>query len=286
VLFEARERRIKPGRDDKVLTAWNGLMLRSFAEAARILQREDYREVAIRNAEFLLTQMYRDGRLLRTHRAGESKLNAYLEDYAYLADGLLALYEATFDPRWFVEARSIVETMIEQFWDDEGGAFYFTGRDHEELISRTKDVYDNATPSGNSVAVSVLLRMALFTEEGRYRQLAEKTLRLLLGVVQRAPSAFGHLLCAFDLALASPFEIAIIGNADEPETTALVNIVFGRYLPNRIVASASTVDDEARNVVRLLEGRVQVDGKPTAYVCFNHRCEAPTTDPAALDGQL
>jgi len=286
VLFEARERRIKPGRDDKVLTAWNGLMLRTFAEAARILKRDDYRDIAIRNAEFLLTQMYRDGRLLRTHRAGESKLNAYLEDYAYLADGLLALYEATFDLRWFVEARSLVETMIDQFWDDEGGAFFFTGRDHEELISRTKDIYDNATPAGNSVAVSVLLRLALFTEEGRYRELAERTLRLLLSAVQRAPSAFGHLLCAFDLALASPFEIAIIGNADEPGTAALLDIVFSRYLPNKVVASASAADDESRNAIRLLEGRVQVDGQATAYVCFNHRCEAPTTDPAALAEQL
>ena len=285
VLFEAREHRIKPGRDEKVLTAWNGLMLRSFAEATRVLKRDDYREVAIKNAEFLLAHMHRDGRLLRTHRAGESKLNAYLEDYAYLADGLLSLYEATFDVRWFVEARNLVETMIEQFWDDEGGGFYFTGRDHEELISRTKDVYDNATPSGNSVAVSVLLRLVLFTEEQRYRQLAERTLRLLLGVVQRAPSAFGHLLCAFDLALASPFEIAIIGAAGEPATAALVDIVFTRYLPNRIVASASASDDTARNI-RLLEGRAEVEGKPTAYVCFNHRCEAPTTDPAGLAEQL
>ena len=137
VLYAAREKRIKPGRDEKILTAWNGLMLRSFAEASRVLRRGDYAAVAVGNAEFLLANMRRDGKLLRTFKDGESKLNAYLEDYAYVADGFLALYEATFDERWYREAVELTETMIDQFWDDDRSGFFFTAREHESLISRT-----------------------------------------------------------------------------------------------------------------------------------------------------
>ncbi|MEP7274491.1 MAG: thioredoxin domain-containing protein, partial [Acidobacteriota bacterium] len=215
ILFAAREERIKPARDEKILTAWNGLMMRSFAEASQVLGRADYREIAVRNAEFLLGNLRRDGRLLRTHKDGESKLNGYLEDYAYLADGLLSLYEATFDSRWFIEARALVETMIDQFWDEENAGFYFTGKDHENLISRTKDYYDNAIPAGNSVAIHVLLRLSMFTSEMRYREMAERSLRQLKDVVLRAPSAFGHLLCAFDLLLGSALEITVIGERGE-----------------------------------------------------------------------
>jgi uncharacterized protein YyaL (SSP411 family) len=286
VLFEERERRVKPHRDEKMLAAWNGLMLRSFAEAARVLDRQDYLEVAIRNADFLLTHLSRDGRLLRTHKNSESKLNAYLEDYAYVSDGLLALYEATFDPRWFEEARKLVETMIAQFWDAESGGFFFTSADHEPLITRTKDFYDNAMPAGNSVATHVLLRLSLLTGEGRYRRMAEVILRLMKTIVMRAPSAFGHLLCALDLYLASPYEVAIVGDPHSEETKALVDTVFKLYLPNKVVAFASPGDDAVRQKIKLLENRNQIDGKPTAYVCRNFYCEAPVTEPGQLNTQL
>src|SRR5262249_31196417 len=209
ILFEAREHRIKPHRDEKILTAWNGLMLRSFAEAARVLGRKEYLRTAIENANFLLRNMKRDGRLLRTHNNGESKLNAYHEDYAYLIDGLLALYEATFDAKWLDEAETLTETMITQFWDEESGGFYFTGTDHEALITRTKDFYDNAIPAGNSVAAHFLIRLSLLTGEDRFRRLAQQILKLMKSSLMRAPSAFGHLLCALDLYLASPYEIAL-----------------------------------------------------------------------------
>jgi len=286
VLFEAREKRIKPARDEKILTAWNGLMLRSFAEAARGLNRDDYRGVAVKNADFLLTHLRRDGRLLRTHKDGESKLNGYLEDYAFLSDGLLALYEATFDLRWFGEAHALAETMIAQFWDEERGGFFFTSQDHEALISRTKDFYDNATPSGNSVAAHVLLRLALFTGEERYRRLAERTLKLLRDAMLRAPSAFGHLLCALDFYLSSPHEVAIIGGHAAADTAALVSTTFGRYLPNKVVASAAPGEETAAQTIKLLEGRGQIDNQATAYVCHNYSCEAPVTDPAQLSAQL
>jgi uncharacterized protein len=272
-LFEAREKRIKPGRDEKILTAWNGLMLRSFAEAARVLGREDYAAVAVSNAEFLLSSLRRDGKLLRTYKDGESKLNAYLEDYAYLADGLLALYEATFDERWFREAVGLTETMIEQFWDEEGAGFYFTAKEHEALISRTKDIYDNAIPAGNSVAIDVLLRLAMVTGEERYRELGVRSLRQLKGVAPRAPSGFGHLLCAFDQLLGSSIEVAILGAKDALETRSLVDTVFSRYQPNRVVAGG----EGGPSGVPLLEGRTTVGGKSAAYVCVNFRCDAPVT---------
>jgi uncharacterized protein len=287
ILFQAREQRIKPGRDEKMLTAWNGLMLRSFAEAAQVLNRSDYLEVATRNAEFVLSTLKRDGRLLRTHKDGASKLNAYQEDYAYLIDGLLALYEASFDVRWFAEARALAETMIEQFWDADQGGFFFTSADHESLISRTKDFYDNATPSGNAVAAHVLLRLALFTGEARYREITEQVLRLTQHDLQRMPNGFGHMLCALDLYLAEPYEIALIGSWEEAETAEMLAAIFQRYLPNKVVALAMPQEVEAvAAVIPLLAGRKQVEGRTTAYVCRNFTCAAPVTEAAKLSPQL
>src|SRR5262245_37033389 len=267
ILLEAREKRIKPHRDEKMLTSWNALMLRSFAEGARVLDRQDYLQVAISNADFLLSHSKQGGRLLRTHRDGKSKLNGYLEDYAYLIHGLLSLYEATFDLRWFEEALGLAETMIEQFWDEEAEGFFFTSKDHETLITRTKDLYDNATPSGNSVAAHVLLRLSLFTGEENYRKKAEIILKLMKPAMARAPGAFGHLLCALDLFLASPYEIALIGYSK-----ALTDTVFKRYLPNKVVALASPDDVESPKKIKLLENRSQIGGIATAYVCRNFHC--------------
>lgn len=290
ILFEAREQRSKPARDEKILTAWNGLMLRSFAEAARILKRDDYRSVAVRNADFILARLQRDeggrSRLLRTHKDGESKLNGYLEDYAFLAEGLLALYEATFELRWFVAARALAETMIAEFHDEEKGGFYFTSNDHEQLITRTKDIMDNATPAGNSSAVQVLLRLALFTGEERFRQIAEHTLRVLKDSVMQIPGAFGHLLCALDFSLSSPHEIALTGRRAAAETEALIDTVFSHYLPNKVVALAEPGDANAAQVIPLLAARNQINGQPTAYVCHQFRCEAPVHEASALLAQL
>src|SRR5437667_1127364 len=172
-LFAIREGRVKPDRDEKILTSWNGLMLRSFAEAARYLKRADYLSVAMQNAEFLLRQLRQDGRLLRSYKDGKARFNGYLEDYVFLADGLLALYEASFEPRWFQEARNLVEQAIILFADEQHGGFFDTGSDHEVLISRPKDIMDNATPSGNSVAMDVLLKLAALTGEVTYRQRAD-----------------------------------------------------------------------------------------------------------------
>jgi uncharacterized protein YyaL (SSP411 family) len=284
VLFEAREQRVKPGRDEKVLTAWNGMMLRAFAEAAVALANEGYLQIAIRNAEFVASELASGGRLLRTWKDGRAKLNGYLEDHACYADGLVALYEATFDSRWLNEARAIVDVMLERFGDGERGGFFDTASDHEQLVTRPKDLFDNATPSGNSVAADVLLRLALLTGEDRYRQAADGVLAQLGAVPAEHPTGFARLLCALDFALGKPREIAIIGAAESEQTQALREVVFQRFLPNRVVAGAP--DATSAPAIPLLADRPMRGGVPTAYVCEGYVCQAPVTDPAALAAQL
>jgi len=282
-LFDAREARIKPARDEKVLAAWNGMMLRAFAEAAAALDRADYREVAVRNATFLTNEMVRDGRVLRSWKDGTAKLNGYLEDYANLADGLIATYEATFDARWIDRAREVVDVMIEQFTDDANGGFFDTGRDHEQLVSRPKDIFDNATPSGNAVAADALQRLALLTNEERYRQAAAGVLDTFGAVAAKHPTGFGRLLSAVDLALGEAKEIAIVGHPDAADTRALVRAVFERFVPNRVVAVGAPGDD---TTLPLLEGRGMREGRATAYVCQDYVCQAPVTAVAELVAQL
>ena len=285
-LFRLREKRVHPGRDEKILTAWNGMMLRSFAEAARHLERADYLQIAARNADFLLANLVRDGRLLRTYKDGRARLNGYLEDYAMLADGLLALYEADFQARWFAEARRLTDEAIALFADQQQGGFFDTGSDHEALISRPKEIMDNATPAGNSVAVDVLLRLAAFTGEDAYRERADEYLRSLADIIAQHPQAFGHLLGALDFSLSPVKEIAIIGDPAQPDTQSLLRVVNGRYLPNDVLACAPVGDQNAGQVVPLLADRPAKDGKATAYVCRHFACLAPVTTPAGLEQLL
>ncbi len=282
-LFQAREQRVKPGRDEKVLTSWNGLMLRSFAEAARYLKRKDYLEVASKNAGFLLRELRVAGRLLRTYKDGRARLKGYLEDYIFLADGLLALYEASFQARWFTEARSLVDEAIALFADERNGGFFDTGSDHEALISRPKDSMDNATPAGNSVAVDVLLRLAAFTGEEEYRQRADDYLRPVADVMAQHPQAFGHVLGALDFALSPVKEFAIIGNPSEAGTLSLLEVINGRYLPNSVLACADPAASAAVQAVPLLADRPLKEGKATAYVCQNFACLAPVNTAEELE---
>jgi uncharacterized protein YyaL (SSP411 family) len=291
VLFEAREGRVKPGRDDKVLTAWNGLMLRAFARGAVVLGREDYLGAAGRNATFVLERLRAPGpgwRLLRSFKDGQARFNAYLEDYAFYADGLLALYEATFDLRWFEAAQGLVETVVTQFADEEGGGFFDTSADHEALLTRPKDLYDNATPAGSSVAAEVLLRLATFTGDDAYRGRAEGLLSALSGAMAQHPGAFGRLLCALDFALGPVQEVAVVGAPEGEDTRALLAAVYGPYLPNRVVALRRPGEegDAAAARIPLLEGRAAIDGRATAYVCEHFACRLPVTSPEALRDQL
>jgi hypothetical protein len=285
-LFKAREHRVKPARDDKILTSWNGLMLSAFAEAGRVLERGDYLEVAGRNARFLLSTMRVDRRLLRTYTDGRAKLLGYLEDYSHLVDGLLRLYEATFDLAWFAEARTLADEMLSLFWDEEEGLFYDTGRDHESLIVRPRDITDGATPSGQSAAVDVLLRLAILSGEPVYHRTATRALSGAVAAMEQYAGAFGHLLGALDFSLDSPREIALIGRLHDPAMENLLRVVFARYLPNKVVAGAEPDDERAAELIPLLADRPAVDGRPTAYVCTNYTCQQPVTTPEELAGQL
>src|SRR5687767_14549733 len=285
-LFAAREQRIKPARDEKVLTAWNGLMLASFAEASVILGRSDYADAAKRNADFVLKHLQRDGLLLRTYKDGQAKLNAYLEDYAFLIDGLLTLFETAGDFRWFEEAVKLTETMIREFWDEQDGGFFYTGNSHEELIVCSKDFFDNATPSGNSVAAEVLLRLSVLTGNSDFERRATTILRLTSDTMRRYPSGFGRLLGALDFHLARPKELAVIGSAETGETQELLKEIWRPYLPNKVVAQAAPEDTSASSSILLLRDRPQLAGKATVYVCENYTCQQPTADVQELTTQL
>jgi uncharacterized protein YyaL (SSP411 family) len=288
LLLGVRERRVHPGLDDKVLSSWNGLMMGSFAEAASVLHREDYRRLAAANASFLLEELRSDGRLLRTYRDGRASLKGYLEDYSFVADGLLSLYEATFDHRWLDEARSLADSMIELFWDDGDSAFYDTGTDHEALILRPRDLFDNATPCGSSVAVDVLLRLSVLTGDSEYARRGAAALRSMQQYLGRAPMGMGHWLCALDFYLSTPKEIAIVGGRDDLSTQALLDVVYGRYMPNKVVAGRDSglFDERDRADMPLLQDRGMVGGRPTAYVCQNYVCQLPVTEPEALASRL
>ena len=261
-------------------------MLRSFALAARVLDREDYRDIAEKNAGFLLEKLHDDGRLRRSYKDGRARFNGYLEDYAMVADGLVALYEATFEARWLTAADSLCDAMFELFWDAESGTFYDTPADHEKLVTRPRDIYDNATPSGTSVAVDVLLKLALLLDRNDYRQRAEAVLENLSGGMEKLPGAFGRLLSALDFHLSRPREVAIIGDPGSPDTKALVDTVYTRYLPNKVVAGRRPEDEESAGLVPLLADRPTRDGKATAYVCEGYACQSPTTKPEELAHQL
>jgi uncharacterized protein YyaL (SSP411 family) len=275
-------------RDDKVLASWNGLMLRAFAEAGITLGREDYLQAASDNASFVLESMRSGDRLLRSYREGQAKVLGYLEDYAFVADGLLALYEATFEPRWLEESIKLAEGMIDLFWDESLGGFYDTASDHETLVTRPRDIFDNAQPSGGSVAAEVLLRLAVITGREDFNLKGAAPLRSLHDLMSRAPGGTAYWLGVLDFYVSTPKEIAIIGPREEAATRELVDAVFSRFLPNKVVVGAASEQGPGSSpgASPLLEDRGLVAGKPTAYVCQHYVCQLPVTDAAALSEQL
>jgi uncharacterized protein len=285
-LLEVRSQRVWPGRDEKILIVWNGLMLRTLAEAARVLGRPADLEAAISNAEFLTGEMWRDGRLYRIHKDGETKIPGYLEDYASVADALLALYETTFDLRWFTTAREMADTMIDLFWDEDAGAFFDAARDAEILLARPRDIFDNATPSGASQATHALIRLWGLTGEGRYERIARHVLASLAGAMRSSGVGMGNLLSALEFYLAPPQEVAIVGDPGRDDTSRLVTALRQRFLPNAVVALGNPEDSQIGAAIPLMQGRGLVRGEAAAYVCRGFVCELPTTDPDDLVRQL
>jgi hypothetical protein len=283
-LFTERERRIKPGRDEKVITAWNGLMLEAFAEAAAVLGRDEYREVAERSAQFILDTLVKDGLLLHVYKDGRAKHVGFLDDYAFVVSGLVTLYETTGRLRWLEAALKLADKMVEEFWDEEGGGFFYNGRSGERLIVRSKDYFDNATPSGNSVAAEALLRLSVLTGKEDYRRKAVNVLRLVRDAVERYPSAFGYALGAIDFYLSTPKEIVVVG--EDAQARPLLHEVWTRYLPNKVVVLSSNVEEAAARLVPLLQERTARDGRATAYVCESYACLQPVNTPEELAAQL
>jgi len=275
-LYASRTSRVHPGLDDKVLTSWNGMMLASLAEAGRVLERDDYLASAERAGEFLLESMVdENGRLYRTHKDGRSKLNGYLEDYANLIDALLELYQSTFVEKWFAEARRLADVVLEHFTTDDGG-FYDTSDDHETLITRPRNLQDNAVPSGNAMMAKQLLRLAAYTGEGDYDEAGRTVLRTLTDAMAQYPSAFAESLNATDMLVNGLAEVAIVGNPTHAETKAVFDVLRRPYRPNVITALARGNQDE-HELIPLLSYRVQREDKPTVYVCRNFMCQMPVT---------
>ena len=271
-LFELREQRPKPARDDKAIAAWNGLALAALAEAGRRLERDDYLDAARALGEFLLGPLSIQGRLHRTFRAGRAKGTGYLEDYADVAHGLLELHVATGELRWLEEASRLARLAIGLFADEQRGGFYLSPADGEELVARKKDLEDQPTPSGNSMLAMVLLRLARIYGDEELERQAVGVFRLLHGAMARVPLAFGHALSALDLHFSSPRELAIVGPVD----SAVARAALQAFQPNTVAAVGPSEN------VPLLAGKSPVNGKPAVYVCERFACQAPVTDPAEL----
>lgn len=282
-LLAARSARIRPATDDKVLVMWNALMLKAFAEAGRYLKRDDYLQAAIRNARFLLEQLYVNHRLHRSWRQGQAKHNAYLEDYAALILALLALYQSDPNVEWYVSALQLADEMLEHFIDPNGG-FFDTRDDHEALLVRPKDVQDNATPSGNALAATALLELSAYGDRPAWRDIAEEMLSSVYGAMLRYPTAFAQWLCAADFAVGPAYEVAILGDLQRPETKDLLNALWKTFRPRQVTAVSGY--PPLPGAPAILKDRPLVNGLPTAYVCQGFVCRQPVHSPAEMEAQL
>ena len=281
ILYAARERRVRPARDEKILAGWNGLMLRGVAEAARAFGSAELRELAVRNGDFLFRALVRDGRVLRSYKDGVAKIDGYLEDHAAVALGAMALYQLTFDRVWLDRAQRLADEILARFWDDDTRAFFDTAADSETLVTRPRDVTDNAIPSGSSLAAELLLILGDLFARSEYSERASWMLETVAEPMARFPTAFGHALGAADLAVRGAIEVVIAGDVMDARCAALAREVSARYVPSLVLAGGAGA---ATQGIPLFEGRAGV--VPTAYVCRAHACDAPTDDPDILGAQL
>jgi uncharacterized protein YyaL (SSP411 family) len=281
-LFEARNQRIRPALDDKVLTGWNALALTAFAEAARYLKRPDYLEIARRNADFLLTELYVDRRLLRSWRNGQAKHNAYLEDYAGLILGLLALYQSDPDPWWFTSAAQLAQEMVDHFSDPDGG-FFDIRADHDKLLMRPKDLQDNATPSGNAMAAMALLQLSILTGHNDWRRKAENILNDISELAQKYPLAFSAWLSGMDFSLSPIMEVVILGKEQE-EIDKFLDVVWSQFRPNIMIASSLFPVDPISPAI--LKNRTLLEEKTTGFICKNFVCNHPVNSITDFSYQL
>ncbi len=282
-LLAARSARVAPARDDKILTSWNALMIGAFAEAAKVLGDAAYRETAERAIRFVRAKLLRDGRLLRTWTAGEAKLDAYLDDYAFLVNALLDLFEATGDMTLVDDAVTLGTAILDRFEDREHGGFFFTGTGHEELVHRPKPLFDGSIPSGNSAAVQGLLRLFHVVGDDRFFVAAERALRTFAGGMAKNPFGFANMLGVADFYLRKPREVVVVGRPTDAATSALAAGIHAAYVPNKIVVP---IDPASARRLPVAEGKSQVDGRATAYVCHAYTCSQPVTSASELEPLL
>jgi len=282
-LYAVRAKRVWPGRDEKILTAWNGLMVRGIAEAARAFGDDAYRKLAIESAAFLFGSLCHDGRVLRSYKDSRARIAGYLEDYASLGLAALAVYELTFDTVWLDRARAMSDATVQWFWSDDTGAFYDTASDHEELIVRPREVADNATPSGTSLAVELLVRLAELLHDVEARRRATYVVETLAPMIARYPSAFGHILGAADMLINGAVEVAIVGDVGTADFRAMERAVAEQYVPSLVLAGGAPRADDS---IALLTARDARDGHATAYVCRGYTCDEPAMSAQQLRSQL
>ncbi len=276
-LLAARCKRVRPGLDDKVLTSWNGLMISALCLGAQVLDEPRYATAAAEAGDFFLNCQWKDGTLLRTHRHGDSRLPGYLDDYAFLANGLVDLYETSFETRWLDAARDIVDAMLAKFWDEGTGAFFFSGTEHKHLISRARPSYDGAEPSGNSVAVLALLRLAALLDRPDYRDHARRVLSACAPLLERAPRGYLKLCWGLQWMLLSPLEIAVAAKDADPAPA--LRALRRAFIPNKVIA-------QTPGTLPLLEGKTAGDGGVSVYICRDYTCERPLEGLSELESYV
>ena len=285
-LYLARNKRPLPIRDEKILTAWNGLMISAFANAAFVFSDEKYQEAATRAAQFISSNLLKNNRLFRSYKDGEAKFNAYLDDYAFFIAGLIDLYEATSDIQWLSKAIALDKTLEEHYEDKQNGGFFMTSNDHENLLAREKPAYDGAEPAGNSIQVMNLLRLQEFTTKDTYRQRAEKAFKAFSQILSTNPVALSEMLLALDFKLDAPFELIIVKGKDNNKE--IFDIAKNSFLPNKILSVASNdLEAQAKSpIIPLMESKIAFDNKTTVYVCKSGICKLPTSDPKVFREQI
>jgi uncharacterized protein YyaL (SSP411 family) len=283
ILLEVREQRIKPQRDENILTGWNALAVSAFLDAYQTFGTPSYLFIAERALTFLIDYALKDGLVFRTVHDGKGRIAGYLDDYVCLAAAFIDAFEATSHGWYLEQARAVTDPLLSRFWDDTGGGFFFTGRDHEPLIYRMKSGMDSALPSGNAVAVQVLLRLFSLTGEQRYYSHAERTLQVFRHLMDQNAYGASAMLCALDLFVSKPKEVVILGNRGTSATESLVAAVHQRYVPNKVIVTCDDTQPAQRAPLPLSEGKMRVNGAPTAYVCQHGTCSQPVTDPASLE---
>jgi uncharacterized protein YyaL (SSP411 family) len=275
-LLAVRDQRVRPGKDDKVLISWNALMIDALARAGVIFGEPRFIEAANKALHFIAQEMMPGGRLLHTWRHGQAKLEAYLDDYAYLINALMTHYECTFHEPWIDQAVRLADHLLAHFEDKERGGFFFTADDHEQLIARNKDVHDASVPSGNAMAATALLRLGKLTGRTDYLEAAGRTLRFARPVMEQSPAAAGQMLIALDMWIGPMQELVLVGGADEETNRAAIAAIDGAYLPNALRAYRPTAVEATKGLLEpLFAGRSAVDGQPTLYICENFTCQAP-----------